>query len=629
MFALLFGLICSAAWIGDDSVITARTVKNFLNGYGLRYNLEDRVQTYTNPLLMLTLSAVSFFTREFYYSLLFLNLTATAAALFLFYFKQPKTPQIAVFCSVFLILSAAFKDYASSGLENSFSYLLSAAFFLNFFAPKRKVPLLTLLTGLILLNRMDTVLLVFPAWLYACAAAENKRQLPKIVPLCLSPFIAWEAFCLIYYGFLFPNTAYAKLNADIPLSEYLRHGIDYYKFTFKLDFATLAGIGAGLFVLFKPPFDAKRSCAGLGVVLYLLYILYIGGDFMSGRFFAVPLFVCVFVFPYCVAEMPWKNVCLFGILLFFATKLLFDLQPVKSKCFHPWTKDFDCVSLSNGIGQEKNAWAGFSKRWFTEKASDFPHTPIDLFVRESDDTFVFLSAGIVALSKPPQIRAIDVFGLSDVLISRMPAVKPNGWRTGHIFRLFPKGYLENRIKNKQIADYSEKIKTVVSDDLFSVRRFKAVWDVNTHPLSLKTLESRPPSADETRFFAPIDYRSVHKFDFDEFERFLKDFDIPFENMPTLLFKLQSPAHQSRLLWKTTHRTPVPDCSLRFSFVNSASGKRTDITVQNSDSVDVSLPADIVREGYDLIMVAFTDKAFPSENIGPSDFLFLNQIALTD
>ena len=625
----MFGLICSAAWIGDDSVITARTVKNFLNGYGLRYNLEDRVQTYTNPLLMLTLSAVSFFTREFYYSLLFLNLTATAAALILFYFKQPKTPQITVFCSAFLILSAAFKDYASSGLENSFSYLLSAAFFLNFFAPKRKVPLLTLLTGLMLLNRMDTVLLVFPAWFYACAAAENKKQLLKSVPLCLSPFIAWEAFCLIYYGFLFPNTAYAKLNADIPLSEYLRHGINYYKFTFKLDFATLAGIVAGLYALFKPPFDAKRLCAGLGVVLYLLYILYIGGDFMGGRFFAVPLFVCVFLFPLGIDKMPWKNVCLFGMLLFFTTKLLFDLQSVKSKCFYPWEKSFSCAFNQRGIINEKAFWADFTAEKLGRSHRHSELNLLDAYIDDSSGISIHITAGFTAFSQAPGLHLIDVFGLTNGLISRMPAFRLNSWRTGHIFRLFPKGYLENRIENKQIADYAEKIKTVVSDDLFSVRRFKAIWDVNTHPLSLKTLASRPPSAAESRFFAPIGHRSVHKFDFDEFERFLEDFDIPLYNMPTLLFKLPSPAHQSRLLWKTTRRTPVPDCFLRFSFVNSASGKRADVTVPNSDSVDVSLPADIVREGYDSIMVVFAGKAFSSENIGPSDFLFLNQIALTD
>ena len=129
LFTLLFGLICSAAWISDDSLVTARTAGNFINGYGLRYNIAERVQTYTNPLLLLVLSAVSFFTREFYLTLLWLNLAATAAALFVFFFKLQRTPQTTVFCASVLIFSAAFKDYATSGLENSFSYLLCALFF--------------------------------------------------------------------------------------------------------------------------------------------------------------------------------------------------------------------------------------------------------------------------------------------------------------------------------------------------------------------------------------------------------------------------------------------------------------------------------------------------------------------
>ena len=45
------------SWIGDDAFITFRVVDNFVHGYGLTFNPDERVQAYTHPLWMLLLSA--------------------------------------------------------------------------------------------------------------------------------------------------------------------------------------------------------------------------------------------------------------------------------------------------------------------------------------------------------------------------------------------------------------------------------------------------------------------------------------------------------------------------------------------------------------------------------------------
>ena len=41
------------AWVGDDAYFTFRTIDNFVHGYGLRWNIAERVQAYTHPLWML------------------------------------------------------------------------------------------------------------------------------------------------------------------------------------------------------------------------------------------------------------------------------------------------------------------------------------------------------------------------------------------------------------------------------------------------------------------------------------------------------------------------------------------------------------------------------------------------
>ena len=51
-------LVVSNAWLSDDAYITFRTVDNVVNGYGLTWNVVERVQAYTHPLWMLLLSAV-------------------------------------------------------------------------------------------------------------------------------------------------------------------------------------------------------------------------------------------------------------------------------------------------------------------------------------------------------------------------------------------------------------------------------------------------------------------------------------------------------------------------------------------------------------------------------------------
>src|SRR6476619_5655511 len=70
-FLVLFTYVFLAnAWIGDDAHITFRTVWNFVHGYGLSYNPDERVQAYTHPLWMLTISAAHFVTREFFFTAL-------------------------------------------------------------------------------------------------------------------------------------------------------------------------------------------------------------------------------------------------------------------------------------------------------------------------------------------------------------------------------------------------------------------------------------------------------------------------------------------------------------------------------------------------------------------------------
>lgn len=119
------------AWLSDDAGITLRTVINFLNGYGLRFNVDERVQGYTHPLWFLLLSAVSYVARNVYYSTFFVSIFVSILAFWLVTVKIPNTFSGGVVASLILILSKAYLDFSTSGLENPLSHLLLATIALS------------------------------------------------------------------------------------------------------------------------------------------------------------------------------------------------------------------------------------------------------------------------------------------------------------------------------------------------------------------------------------------------------------------------------------------------------------------------------------------------------------------
>src|SRR5258706_11724750 len=52
-WAVLALIILRNAWVSEDAYITFRVIDNFFHGYGLRWNVHERVQAYTHPLWLL------------------------------------------------------------------------------------------------------------------------------------------------------------------------------------------------------------------------------------------------------------------------------------------------------------------------------------------------------------------------------------------------------------------------------------------------------------------------------------------------------------------------------------------------------------------------------------------------
>lgn len=290
LFVYLLMLIKSA-WLCDDAYITFRTVDNFINGYGLRWNIAERVQTYTHPLWLFLISAFYFFTKEAFYTSLLISITLTLVTLYILLFRISENSLNSIFILIPILLSKSFLDFSTSGLENPLSHLLLVIFSLVYLRGenlKNRKLILGFLTALILLNRMDFIFILLP--LIISEIYKNSKKDIISFSIGFIPFVVWELFSLWYYGFPFPNTAYAKLSTGIPREVLIKEGIYYFKESFVLDPVTLIVIFVSLFILILKK-NKKLFPIGLGIIFYLGYIVFIGGDFMAGRFFTSAFFL--------------------------------------------------------------------------------------------------------------------------------------------------------------------------------------------------------------------------------------------------------------------------------------------------------------------------------------------------
>src|SRR6185295_15633962 len=104
-----------------------------------------------------------------------------------------------LFALVAMVLSKAFTEYSTSGLENALSHALVAAVMLATVTPladRRRALLAGVLVGLVGLTRLDLLVLAGPIAVFALRSP--RRTLPAFA--CgLLPLAAWEIFSVIYY----------------------------------------------------------------------------------------------------------------------------------------------------------------------------------------------------------------------------------------------------------------------------------------------------------------------------------------------------------------------------------------------------------------------------------------------
>jgi len=480
--------LVKTAWVCDDAFITMRTVDNLVNGYGLTWNTSERVQAYSNPLWMFVISGFYAITLDAYHSCVFVSMGTSILAVFLLAFGIAKSRVAAAVGILILTLSKAFTDYSTSGLENPLTFLLLSIFFVIYFGREKSTPVrlfwLSFTASLGAVNRLDTFLIFLPplvaallaTWRTVGPGGRTKIRLLGRAALGFAPLVAWEAFSVVYYGFLFPNTAYAKLNTGIPTREMIRQGAYYFLNSVTWDPLTLSVVAvAAIMVVLRR--DRKSLPVVVGVFLYLVYILRIGGDFMSGRYFAAPLFCAVALM--CRMQLRGRVRAAFAVVA-----LVIGLIPARS----PIRSDWDYVGRGDsvqGITDERGNYSPYTGLLKPIKIFTHPVPHEGLRARfEGPSVKQFNCIGFYGYMAGPEVHIVDGCALADPLLARLPMEYRSDWRVGHYYRKIPEGYLEtletgeDRFRDRNLAAYNQKLRLITRGDLFDIDRWKAIVRMN-------------------------------------------------------------------------------------------------------------------------------------------------------
>ncbi len=476
------------AWACDDAFISFRTVDNFVNGYGLRWNVNERVQAFTNPLWVFVMTGAYFFTREMFFTPIVISMAVTLAAIGIMLAGVARSQTLGLLGLTVLLFSRGFMDYSTSGLENPLTHLLLAVFMVVFFQTQRNhvvLFLMSLIAALAALNRLDTILFYVPALAYGWLGMRSWKA-TAVMALGFLPLIAWEVFSVIYYGFPFPNTAYAKLGNGITQDELVARGLRYFQHTLIKDPITLPAIALGMAL---PPLlrrDGRYLALSFGIALYLIYIVRIGGDFMAGRFFAAPLFLAVLAF----VRMPLRGHPVLWAPAFALAALVSLSQPnapiTTGKDFGKSTAGF---KDAYGVSDERRWYyqAAGLQMWTPERP--LPHNKYANQGRQyhasgQPVTAVHGSIGFRAFLAGPKAHIIDYYALSDPLLARLPAQYDPQWRYGHFRRYIPDKYPEssasgvNTLTDKNLAAYYDQLLLITRGPIWSRDRWAAIWRMN-------------------------------------------------------------------------------------------------------------------------------------------------------
>lgn len=421
-------------FIQDDAFISFRYADNWVRGYGLVYNIGERVEGFTNFLytvwsalpLVLHLDPIDF---HFAVGMILVGLTLV----FAFKLAQILTGSYIAAIALMLLVgfNYSFSSYATGGLATQHQtlcsiilvYLLAKSAKENVYTNQRAVAI-SILSAIVLMTRLDSAIVVcsvMAAFLYLAMKNLNDRaKFLKNAYYLIIPFVLiislFFLFKFYYYGDLLPNTFYAKTQNVSHLS-----GVLYIILFFQVYF-----LWPFIVVLISAIFTKQTNKPAavwvilLIVLLWFGYIVKVGGDFMEFRFLVpmLPLMMVLFVW----ASFTFKSKYKILLILFALTIAVNFYYDKKSQQYRfPFNyfgslRHIETVYNLNSLIRRPNA-----------NLETVGKNLAEIFNNDESITIATGAAGAIPFYS--RFRTIDMYGLNDAWVARNG--KPIGADPGH------------------------------------------------------------------------------------------------------------------------------------------------------------------------------------------------------
>ena len=226
-FPLAFAVYTQHAW--EDFYITFRASRNLATGYGLVFNVGDRLHTFTSPIQALLLAFSSLLTGNrseaaalWLYRALCIPAFGLAAALL---FATTKRLRYPIFASVALVgwlaTDAKSVDFTINGMETAFLLLGFAYAFWAMFGTETRAWLhLGVAWGILMWTRPDSF--IYIALFTGAVFLFNRPQVTGrtrgrwlriflgAAAVAVLVYVPWFLFAWVYYGSPVPHTIVAK-----------------------------------------------------------------------------------------------------------------------------------------------------------------------------------------------------------------------------------------------------------------------------------------------------------------------------------------------------------------------------------------------------------------------------------
>jgi hypothetical protein len=295
LYVVLVALVHQHA---DDGYIALRYVQNLMDGHGLVYNAGERVEGYNCFLWLILVGAVSAVLPAVPMHLVAegIGIAAGIATLILTAVVAQKRYGLsgwwAVVPALLMAGHSGFIAWTTGGLETTLfagMILAGAALYLRWLETGRSPLAAPVFMGIATLTRPDAVPVFLAIVSHAAFVTLRQHGLRGALLLCArwgaayaAVILPWFLWRYNYYGWLLPNTAYAKVGTG--MAQY-RRGVEYivdYVRDYQLAFMLLPAV-----VAFLVRRDQRSWVLAWMLGAHLAFVVVVGGDGLGFERFLV------------------------------------------------------------------------------------------------------------------------------------------------------------------------------------------------------------------------------------------------------------------------------------------------------------------------------------------------------